>query len=70
MKVRDLIKEAQISNNKFPEDKKVKLRNKLKDIWQIIDYFEKKGEIHRDDKIKVETFKDFIQDMLKDTPKF
>lgn len=66
MKVKDLMRESEVSNEKFPQDKRVKLRNKLKDIWQVIDHFEKAGEIHRDDKQKIETFKDFIRDMVKD----
>jgi len=32
----------------------------------VIERFEKSGEIHKDDKDRVETFKDFIQNMVKD----
>lgn len=66
MKVKDLMRESEISNEKLPQDKKKKLRNKLKDIWSVIEHFEKTGEIHKDDQAKMETFKDFIKDMVKD----
>ena len=66
MKVKDLMRESEVSNEKFPQDKKKKLRNKLKDIWSVIEHFEKTGEIHKDDQPKIETFKDFIKDMVKD----
>jgi len=67
MRLRDLLEEENIEElTNTPKDKKVKLRNKLKDMWDVIERFEKKGEIHKDDKDRVETFKDFIQNMVKD----
>ena len=67
MKVRDLCEEVENKEDTtFPKDKKVKLRNKLKDMWDIIDRYEKSGDIHKDDKQRVDTFKDFISDMVKD----
>lgn len=69
MKVKDLLIESESSNEKLPQDKKAKLRNKLKDIWSVIEHFEKTGEIHKDDQAKVETFKDFIEEILKEKPR-
>lgn len=66
MKLKNLLQESDVTNQKLPKDKKEKLRNKLKDMWSVIEHFEKTGEIHKDDKAKIETFKDFIQDMVKD----
>lgn len=65
MRVKDLLKESDLSDQQ-PKDKKDKLRNELKKIWSVIERFEKTGEIHRDDKPKMDTFKDFIKDMVKD----
>lgn len=69
MRLRNLIKESDFSKESFPQDKKERLRNKLKDMWAVIEHLEKTGEIHRDDKQRMETFKDFIRDMLKDNNK-
>ena len=67
MILRDLLEEKNTEElTNTPKDKKVKLRNKLKDMWNVIERFEKSGEIHKDDKDRVETFKDFIQNMVKD----
>lgn len=67
MILRDLLEEENTEElTNTPKDKKVKLRNKLKDMWNVIERFEKSGEIHKDDKDRVETFKDFIQNMVKD----
>jgi len=65
MRVKDLLKESDLSDQQ-PKDKKDKLRNELKKIWSVIERFEKTGGIHRDDKPKMDTFKDFIKDMVKD----
>ena len=67
MILRDLLEEENTEElTNTPKDKKVKLRNKLKNMWDVIERFEKSGEIHKDDKDRVETFKDFIQNMVKD----
>ena len=67
MILRDLLEEENTEELiNTPKDKKVKLRNKLKNMWDVIERFEKSGEIHKDDKDRVETFKDFIQNMVKD----
>ena len=65
MRVKDLIREGDVSN-KLPKDTKQQLRNKLKSVFDVIENFEKNGEIHRDDKDRIETFKDFISDMVEE----
>ena len=65
MRVKDLIREGDVSN-KLPKNTKQQLRNKLKGLFDVIENFEKNGEIHRDDKDRIETFKDFISDMVKE----
>lgn len=66
MRLRHLLEEDNIEElTNTPTDKKIKLRKKLKDMWDVIERFEKSGEIHKDDKDRVETFKDFIQSMVK-----
>lgn len=64
MRVRDLMVEVE-ENSKLPIDKKDKLRNKMKDMFDVIERFEKNGEIHKDDEKKVETFRDFIKDFIE-----
>lgn len=66
MRLRHLLEEENTEElTNTPTDKKIKLRKKLKDMWDVIERFEKSGEIHKDDKDRVETFKDFIQSMVK-----
>ena len=65
MKVRNLLEEIEELKSSLPKDKKAHLRDKLKGMWSVIERFEKNGEIHKDDRAKIETFKDFIRDFVK-----
>jgi len=65
MRVKDLIRESDV-RNQLPKNTKQQLRNKLKGLFDVIENFEKNGEIHRDDKDRIETFKDFISDMVEE----
>jgi len=47
------------------EPKKISLVGKMKEFYGVIARYERDGEIHRDDRAKIETLKDFIQDMVK-----
>ncbi len=65
MRVRNLMEEIEEVKSSLPKDKKTHLRDKLKGMWSVIERFEKNDEIHKDDRAKVETFKDFIRDFVK-----
>lgn len=50
-------------------DNKISLVDKMKEFYSVIEYYEKKGFIHKDDRLKIDTFKDFILDMVKQDEK-
>lgn len=58
MKLKDFITEND-------EKKEVSLTVKMKQFYSVIDRYERDGKIHKDDKAKIETLKDFITDMVK-----
>ena len=44
---------------------KQKLSEIMKDFKSVIERYERDGEIHRDDRAKIETLKDMISHMVK-----
>ena len=66
MRVRDLLNESDVKNNKLPKDKKDKLRNVLSSMFDTIERFEKGEEItSKEDKEKIEMLRDTIKSMTK-----
>lgn len=56
---------------KLPETstRKPSLADKLKELNGVISRYEQDGVIHKEDKEKVETLKDFITDLVKQDDK-
>jgi len=67
MKVRDLIEEIEEVENQQPKGKiKDKLHMKLKDLFSVIEHYEKSGEIRKEDTDKIDTFKKYVQHFIKE----
>lgn len=62
MKLRNLLAEA---DEKMNTQQEVSLTTKMKEFYGCIARYERDGKIHKNDKQKVETLKDFITDMVK-----
>ena len=64
MKVRDLLKENE--NDEVKPSKPIpSLSDEMKKFYSVIERWERTGKIHREDKIKIETMKDFISNYVK-----
>ena len=63
MKLRNLLEEADEGIN--TKQQEVSLATKMKEFYGVIARYERDGKIHKDDKQKIETLKDFITDMVK-----
>ena len=64
MKLRNLLVET---DEEMKGQTEVSLAVKMKQFYSVIARYERDGKIHREDKQKIETLKDFITDMLKQT---
>jgi len=62
MRLRNLLVET---DEKETVPKKVSLATKMKEFYGVIARYERDGKIHKDDKAKIDTLKDFITDMVK-----
>jgi len=62
MKLRNLLVET---DEEMKVKKEVSLATKMKEFYGVIARYERDGKIHKDDKQKIETLKDFITDMVK-----
>ena len=62
MKLRDFLTE---NDEQMKVKKEVSLAVKMKEFYGVIARYERDGKVHRDDKSKIDTLKDFIQDMVK-----
>lgn len=62
MKVRELLEE----NDGVKSSKPIpSLSDEMKKFYSVIENWERTGKIRKDDKIKIETLKDFISNMVK-----
>ena len=64
MKVRDLLVENETDGVK-PLKPIPSLSDEMKKFYSVIENWERTGKIRKDDKIKIETLKDFISNMVK-----
>ena len=62
MRLRNLLVE---SEEAVKVKKEVSLAVKMKEFYGVIERYERDGTVHKDDRQKVETLKDFITDMVK-----
>jgi hypothetical protein len=64
MKVKDLLVENE--NDVVKPLKPIpSLSEEMKKFYSVIENFERTGKIRREDKIKIDTLKDFISNMVK-----
>ena len=70
MQIRDLLQEVEAIKNPQPKGNlKDKLHMKLKDLFSVIEHYEKSGEIKSSEFDKIDTFKKYVKHFIDEEDK-
>ena len=70
MQIKDLLEEVEEAKNPQPQGNlKDKLHAKMKDLYSVIEHYEKSGEIRESDSEKIEVFKKYVKHFIDEENK-